>query len=952
VSTRRTVAVLAVLATAFVGLVAGAVQASARSATQFGSRATTAAGPLDASTAERSLRATGGAGLVLRRAADGVVHQMGTAPGRPVGPAAGTTAGGDSAARNFLTTYGALFGLRDPARELRVRRSTALAAGQHLTRFEQVAGGLPVFGGELVVVTDGSGDVLSAGGETARSVRPAAARVTAGSAAATAVRATAKGHPNARGLAATAPSLVAYDPSLLGAPGRAGASPVWRVDVRGAGVRDLVLVDAASGIVVLHFSELAGTTNRLVCDFGNAVIDDTSTPPGYACATSNGDRAEGGPVSAVADVNGAYDNSGAAAAFYQGTLGVDLTALIGSDFGDGAGVALRSSTRVCVAGAPCPYPNAFWDGAQMVYGAGFAGAEDVVGHEMTHGVTQHTSNLAYVYQSGAINESMSDVLGELIDQADGVDAPDTTDAWLLGEDLPGGAGRSLSDPPAFGQPDRMTSPRYQAADIFTDNGGVHTNSGVGNKAGYLVAHGGTFNSRTVTGLGIAKTANIYYRTEQLLSSGADYADLAATLPAACQQLATAATAGIVAADCIEVQAAVDAVEMSAQPTTGAAAPEAPVCSPGKTQRMLFADSMETTSDWHAGNSSWRYDLGYATSGQRSLSGSTPTGAAPNVYGGSTQAIPLYVTAGPTSYIRFSHYDEFDHYGGVDFDGGQVQYSINAGSTWADAGALPSDNGYNATIRPGATTSFRGFGAFSSGYVSTRINVSSLGGHSVLFRFQILGDGEVASNWLVDDFSLYQCGYPAAITIGATAPAALYGYGVTVRGSLTYAVGGAPVPPIPVTLVWRHPGSATWAALASTTSTSAGTYAFAVKPSFHTEYQARFAGSTSFLPATSGTVIVTSVPVVAASASPATLRHGSATHVTVTVRPGHAAQQVVLQRLVGSTWAWVANGTLNASSAYTFTAMPATAGTYTYRVYKNADADHSVGISANITVHAT
>ena len=65
------------------------------------------------------------------------------------------------------------------------------------------------------------------------------------------------------------------------------------------------------------------------------------------------------------------------------------------------------------------YQNAFWNGAQMVYGDGYSLADDVVGHELTHGVTQYESNLFYYYQSGAINESFSDVWGELYDQQNG-----------------------------------------------------------------------------------------------------------------------------------------------------------------------------------------------------------------------------------------------------------------------------------------------------------------------------------------------------------------------------------------------------------------------------------------------------------------------------------------------------------------------------------------------------
>ena len=72
----------------------------------------------------------------------------------------------------------------------------------------------------------------------------------------------------------------------------------------------------------------------------------------------------------------------------------------------------------------------------MVFGPGFAGADDVVAHELTHGVTDFTSELLYVYQSGAINEALSDIIGELVDQGRGTD---DDSEWLLGESLPIGA---------------------------------------------------------------------------------------------------------------------------------------------------------------------------------------------------------------------------------------------------------------------------------------------------------------------------------------------------------------------------------------------------------------------------------------------------------------------------------------------------------------------------------
>jgi len=705
-----------------------------------------AGAPLSAAAAERSLRAAVGDSLTVRRGADGVVRQLGTRVGRPIPRAKDGSA--DDSALSFLSTYGALFGLRDPATQLRVQRRTALPGGEHVSRFEQLAGDLPVLGGELVVTTDRAGNVLSVGGETARTMRSPEVSVTAAAARTAALRVTAKSHQlSAKQLRSDDPILISYDPSLLGAPGRPGATPVWRVDVRGPYVRELVLVDVGRPRIVLHINQIAAATNRLVCDFANAEVND------YTCKVANQTRVEGQAPVLPAEVNKAYDHTGATATYYLSNFGADLTAMIGTVPAGGAAKALRVSTRVCFPGEACPLDNAFWDGEQTTYGEGYGGAQDVVAHELTHGVTEKTSNLFYGYQSGAINESMSDVFGELIDLSDGVNLPDSTDNWFLGEDAPGGVVRSMSDPSSYGQPDKMTSPNYYPFD--GDSGGVHTNSGVGNKAAYLIGRGGTFNGQAVTGLGLTKTAAIYYRTLNLLATGADYADLGATLSSSCRALV--GSAGIAAADCIEVDHAVTATEMAQQPTNpGAAVPEAPVCSTGQPSRWLFADNMESSVNWSATGTTagWGYADGYATSGKRSLNGYTPeaSGAAQNF--GVAQAIPLFVTAGQLTYLRFRHYKQFE----LDYDGGQVQYSVNSGSTWADAGTLPTDNGYDSDIYLNSgTVQFRGFGGQSAGYVSSRINVSSLAGNTVLFRFRISGDESVRSDWLVDDVSLYECG---------------------------------------------------------------------------------------------------------------------------------------------------------------------------------------------------
>ena len=149
------------------------------------------------------------------------------------------------------------------------------------------------------------------------------------------------------------------------------------------------------------------------------------------------------------------------------------------------------------------YNNAFWNGRQIVFGDGdgqlfnrFTIAVDVIGHELTHGVTEDEAGLVYMFQAGALNESLSDVFGSLIKQRVRSQTAQEAD-WLIGEGLfspavNGKALRSMKAPgtaysdPVIGrdpQPDHMS--KY--VDTYNDNGGVHINSGIPNRAFYLVA---------------------------------------------------------------------------------------------------------------------------------------------------------------------------------------------------------------------------------------------------------------------------------------------------------------------------------------------------------------------------------------------------------------------------------------------------------------------------------
>lgn len=169
------------------------------------------------------------------------------------------------------------------------------------------------------------------------------------------------------------------------------------------------------------------------------------------------------------------------------------------------------------------YVNAFWNNNQIVYGDGdgktavsLSGALDVVGHEMTHGVVEYEANLAYQNQSGALNESFADVFGTLIEYEYQKDKAD----WLCGEDVwtpnvQGDALRSLSDPTRFDQPDHMNNYKNLPNTEQGDWGGVHINSGIPNKAAYLVAQK----------IGTDKTGEIYYRAlTSYLTSSATFKD--------------------------------------------------------------------------------------------------------------------------------------------------------------------------------------------------------------------------------------------------------------------------------------------------------------------------------------------------------------------------------------------------------------------------------------------
>ena len=259
--------------------------------------------------------------------------------------------------------------------------------------------------------------------------------------------------------------------------------------------------NALADFTTATFRVAVGGKERIIYDAKNG-----SNLPGTVV------RKEGeGPVADVG-VNEAYDGSGVTYDLYNNVFKRNSI--------DGNGMRLDSTVHYRVG-----YDNAFWDGEQMVYGDGdedqpeserlfnrFTIAIDVIGHELTHGVTQFEAKLQYFQQPGALNESMSDVFGSLVKQYQRQQLASEAD-WIIGEGLftsnVNGVGiRSMKAPgtayddPVLGK-DPQPAHMKDYVNTISDNGGVHINSGIPNHAFYITA-------LELGGFAWEKTGQIWY----------------------------------------------------------------------------------------------------------------------------------------------------------------------------------------------------------------------------------------------------------------------------------------------------------------------------------------------------------------------------------------------------------------------------------------------------------
>ncbi len=463
--------------------------------------------------------------------------------------------------------------------------------GRYIAEVEQRVDGVPVFGSTSKLTVERSLGVTKYSGNTSNvavdSTTPKIVEAEAVSAARTKLETVMATAPDASRAFPLPPDpqnadakaqLIVFDPALVGAKRKGSTRLAWMVTIQAF----RVFVDANTGEAFYYYRDQPSGMVRRVYDLAS-----TTTFPGTKIIDEETrERIDDLDPDALL----AFHNAGLVRDFYFLVFGRD-----GYDDNDGPGPLGGSALEAYVRFGNTQ--GAFWcpaksydcpKGNVMVYGPGFASAVDIVAHEMTHGIISHEKNLLYLNEPGAVNESLADIFGSLIE----LNAKGEGGNWLIGESAPGFSTtaplRSLANPNladengksmfdrsvAFslanrGQPDNYAEVLTPDDPIcgstsYEDNGCVHFNSGILNKFAYLIAEGGEHRGVKVTGIGRAKLARIAYRAMTAgLNQSSDLLQAAQAFSDSCLELANGKLGGFIPDDCKQVTAAQQAVGLLA-----------------------------------------------------------------------------------------------------------------------------------------------------------------------------------------------------------------------------------------------------------------------------------------------------------------------------------------------------------------------------------------------------
>ncbi len=372
----------------------------------------------------------------------------------------------------------------------------------------------------------------------------------------------------------TAPAtgeLVVFDPALLRSRIKGGARLAWMIAIDSF----RIFVDAKTGEVFHSYRDKPTALIRRVYDLASsdttAIVDEDARTQA---------------ASIPRDAEQAFRYSGIVRDYFYLNFGRNSFDDNDED-GPNGGAPLESFVRYgnvrnafwCpFKSYDCPRPNV------MVFGPGYAGAVDIVAHEMVHGIIQHEANLIYSDEPGAVNEAFADIFAVLIEFY----ARSGRGNWLIGEDAPGfsmerplrslahpnltdEAGTATFDPSArFSSVNRGQPSHYGevvrpddpicASTWLNDNGCVHFNSGIINKFAHLIAEGGEHRGTIVTGIGLEKLGRLTYRTlTTQLNQTSDLMETAEGFLQSCLDLSFRKVGGFTEADCDSVMAAQQAV---------------------------------------------------------------------------------------------------------------------------------------------------------------------------------------------------------------------------------------------------------------------------------------------------------------------------------------------------------------------------------------------------------
>lgn len=500
-------------------------------------------------------------------------------------------------AEAFIATYGAAFGIQDAANELSLVDTSMDNFGFTHVHYVQLHENVDVYASTLRVHFNESGRLTAVNGTIIPKIKASAEPKLSSEQAADIAIAAVNGEQAAKSwvLAATSNvvaennDLLYYNTGLI--QSKVGDTVLaYLVEVTNyTDIREFVFVDAQTGAIV---DQIAGIHEGVGADrevsetsLANVIWDESNGDPdpipgGWA----------GGTAQQVTDWQNEID--GAVETY---NLIDNLTGGTYASY-DGAEATMRTVNN----DPNISCPNANWNGISTNYCSGVTG-DDTVAHEWGHAYTEYTHGLVYAWQPGALNESYSDIWGEVVDLINGrgTDSPgglrtdgacsiygtgspstDDTYRWLSGEDDPafGGAIRDMWNPTCYGDPGKVTDTQYWCTS--GDSGGVHTNSGVPNHAFALLVDGGTYNGQTITGIGLDKAAYIYWRAQAVYQSvSSDFPDHASSLAQSCTDLIGAPLdmlsttysttvplgSSISAADCTELDNVITAVEFNTAP---------------------------------------------------------------------------------------------------------------------------------------------------------------------------------------------------------------------------------------------------------------------------------------------------------------------------------------------------------------------------------------------------